>query len=183
MPWQCQVLLLLPSDMASAPSTGFDGDGDRIVTYARFSGPKLRGLRIRPPYRLIYRTKRGRHNHVASVARSPDLTSGNSKMQRQCSTMKSFKGLVREDSSLNWPTPCCGDSLATTARTSTAHRHPATRPKARLLRLLVVLSFVFLCWDFLIFVEREMCGSSCSRAYEAYEFLLDLNMNSCVQCS
>ncbi|EEC73794.1 hypothetical protein OsI_08487 [Oryza sativa Indica Group] len=81
--------------MASAPSTGFDGDGDRIGTYARFSGPKLRGLRIWPQYHLIYRTKRGRHNHVASVARSPDLTSGNGKTQRQCSTMKSFKGLVR----------------------------------------------------------------------------------------
>uniref|UniRef100_A0A0D9YWH9 Uncharacterized protein n=1 Tax=Oryza glumipatula TaxID=40148 RepID=A0A0D9YWH9_9ORYZ len=94
MPWQCQVLLLLPSDMASAPSTGFDGDGDRIGTYARFSGPKLRGLRIWPQYYLIYRTKRGRHNHVASVARSPDLTSGNGKTQRQCSTMKSFKGLT-----------------------------------------------------------------------------------------
>uniref|UniRef100_A0A0D3F8Y7 Uncharacterized protein n=1 Tax=Oryza barthii TaxID=65489 RepID=A0A0D3F8Y7_9ORYZ len=95
MPWQCQVLLMLPSDMASAPSIGFDGDGDRIGTYARFSGPKLRGLRIWPQYHLIYRTKRGRHNHIASVARSPDLTSGNGKTQRQFSTMKSFKGLVR----------------------------------------------------------------------------------------
>uniref|UniRef100_A0A0E0NJA6 Uncharacterized protein n=1 Tax=Oryza rufipogon TaxID=4529 RepID=A0A0E0NJA6_ORYRU len=68
MPWQCQVLLMLPSDMASAPSTGFDGDGDRIGTYARFSGPKLRGLRIWLQYHLIYRTKRGCHNHIASVA-------------------------------------------------------------------------------------------------------------------
>ncbi|EAZ24199.1 hypothetical protein OsJ_07947 [Oryza sativa Japonica Group] len=87
MPWQCQVLLMLPSDMASAPSTGFDGDGDRIGTYAKFSGPKLRGLRIWPQYHLIYRTKRGCHNHIASVARSPDLTSGNGKTQRQCSTI------------------------------------------------------------------------------------------------